>query len=169
MNVNSFFLNLKSMIKKIPKTRLTSIYTINLLIFKQNERLLQVLSESEWILFSIFEQRLFFNMLRSAQRAPEIWIGPWAPYNMQTASKVNWNWKRYIRNYEFCSFPIDLFTDYTKNLLICYDDAAIYKVNNNYRMDAWNNLINFPNWFNELGRNLVITICWKYSHCFKNE
>lgn len=56
--------------------------------FQQNLQLQRVLSESEWFLFPIEDQRLYLMALMSAQHAKEFWIGSFLPYNMETASKV---------------------------------------------------------------------------------
>ncbi|XP_031622921.1 uncharacterized protein LOC116340516 [Contarinia nasturtii] len=70
-------------------TQLLSMCAVGQSVQNNNGHLLKVLSETEWILFSIEEQKLFVNALRAQQRAPDFWIGPFVPYNMETASKVS--------------------------------------------------------------------------------
>lgn len=69
-------------------------------------------------------------------------------------------------NYEFFNILIDfiyrLHKKFTHSLWWCCDSQS----ESNFRKDAWNLFITFLNWYNKLGKNIVITICCKYLPCF---
>lgn len=55
----------------------------------QNERLANIIYGSSWYRFPIAEQKDMCRALLRAQSSKELWMGPFAPLNLETSSKVN--------------------------------------------------------------------------------
>lgn len=55
----------------------------------QNKRLANIIYGSSWYRFPIAEQKDICRALLRVQSSKELWMGPLAPLNLETSSKVN--------------------------------------------------------------------------------